>query len=708
MLRKRVLPVVLVAVAILSAYAVRATIAPAASASAAAQPVIKGSFPGVIRSAGGRLTWYLRDAVSGGPAVRTFVYGEAGDIPVWGDWNGDGVPTAGVFRSGQWLLTDDPTSTNPTSNHIIAYGRAGDTPVVGNWDGRGGTGIGVARGSTWLLRDSVSSGVAEVSYAFGRQGDLPVVGDWDGDGADEPGVFRRGTWILRAGSGAADTSTSTMAFGQDGDRPVVGAWAGGRRDTVGVVRGNIWQLARADGTPLPVFSFGTPTDTPLHGPSGIVTDGSAGPAAVGLANSRLTKAAPTDADSERLVRILDNTNRYGMVTWWSAKGFASQPAPYLAFGGVDELNIRPPAMEALGLATSLRTNVFDPGTAGVSKAEATRRAVLLVTSLAYRHQANSPNGWGSAWESALWAAQAGLAGWLMWDQLTPAGREYVARMVAAEADRFIGYPVPYYKNRAGTIVSPGDTKAEENAWNAMVLQLAATMMPTNSHAAAWSHMEAALMVSAFARPSDVDSQTVLNGRTVASWLNGSNAEPNGFVINHNIIHPDYSTTVSENLHAAIVYSLADRATPKAALFNADIVYDALVNYSWRAGSIYPPGGAIHSPGGTVYVPGSGSLFYPQGNDWGTDRYIQPMTLDTQASLLGLDHGANTPATVWERLHGDKVLAQQDRSADRRTYVGAREDVYGGREELVASTVAEAWLTGWVVAQGTYRLTNASM
>jgi len=41
----------------------------------------------------------------------------------------------------------------------------------------------------------------------------------------------------------------------------------------------------------------------------------------------------------------------------------------------------------------------------------------------------------------------------------------------------------------------------------------------------------------------------------------------------------------------------------------------------------------------------------------------------------------------------------------RTYIGLDEDKFGGREELVAVTAAQAWLTRWVLAQGAFSITD---
>lgn len=226
------------------------------------------------------------------------------------------------------------------------------------------------------------------------------------------------------------------------------------------------------------------------------------PAVVGIDWKGLDKGYPRDADSQRLLAILRNANKYAVTTWWTTeRRYAAQDgAAYLDFGGNGETEIRPPCEEAFALAVSLRLGLYDPQVTGVPQADAEAKARRLIGSVAFHHKANAPGGWGDAWQSAVWASWCGQAGWLLWDQLSPTDRENVRRMVEHEADRFLAYPVPYYQNRAGKIVSPGDTKAEENAWNATILQIAAAMMPRHSHVNAWNHKNIELMLSTFARP----------------------------------------------------------------------------------------------------------------------------------------------------------------------------------------------------------------
>lgn len=63
----------------------------------------------------------------------------------------------------------------------------GDLPVAGDWDGDGTDEIGVRRPKgVFRLRHADGS----VTRArLGEKGDLPVAGDWDGDGHTDLGVY---------------------------------------------------------------------------------------------------------------------------------------------------------------------------------------------------------------------------------------------------------------------------------------------------------------------------------------------------------------------------------------------------------------------------------------------------------------------------------------------------------------------------------------
>ncbi len=135
---------------------------------------------------------------------------------------------------------------------------------------------------------------------------------------------------------------------------------------------------------------------------------------------------------------------------------------------------------------------------------------------------------------------------MLWDDLDADARTQLARVVTSEADRFIApdYRVPYWKTVDGKENFPGDTKAEENAWNAMELQLACAMLPTHPRASAWRRACSELMISAFANQEDARSnESLVDGQSVKSWLRGFNLREDGAVVNHGIVHPDYTSTI---------------------------------------------------------------------------------------------------------------------------------------------------------------------
>jgi hypothetical protein len=123
---------------------------------------------------------------------HVFRYGLGGDLPVVGDWNGDGIATIGVFRGGLWFLDTDGDGRLTDQDTIVTFGGVGDLPVVGDWNGDGITQIGVFREGTWVLDSNGNRQVDDEDQAFrlGDAEDLPVVGDWDGDGRSDAAVYR--------------------------------------------------------------------------------------------------------------------------------------------------------------------------------------------------------------------------------------------------------------------------------------------------------------------------------------------------------------------------------------------------------------------------------------------------------------------------------------------------------------------------------------
>ncbi len=201
-------------------------------------------------------------------AKASFTFGQTGDIPVMGDWNGDGHHTIGVVRGNRWLLRNDNSAGPPDFDFV--FGNPGDHPVVGDWAGIGRSGIGMRAvdGNRWKLRNTASPGRPQRSFRFGRPTDIPVVGDWNGNGASGIGVVRpnaraaapRTRWLLR-NSATGGPAERSFHFGPSGVHYVVGDWNKRGRDRPGFVRpSGRWRFRGVDADRM---RFGNRWSTPV-------------------------------------------------------------------------------------------------------------------------------------------------------------------------------------------------------------------------------------------------------------------------------------------------------------------------------------------------------------------------------------------------------------------------------------------------------------
>lgn len=194
-------------------------------------------------------TWLLNGTP--GHAAESVSYGKPGDLPIVGDWNGDGRPKPGIFRAGLWILDWNGNKQWDTSDaaHVIHFGLPGDVPVIGDWSGDGRPKIGVFRQGLWVV-DWNGNGKwdatdAEHIFRLGGPGDIPVTGDWNGDGRLKAGVFRDGEWMVDWDGQLprqVAAAPRVFRFGSAGDRPLIGDWNGDGRLKVGVFRSGAWLL----------------------------------------------------------------------------------------------------------------------------------------------------------------------------------------------------------------------------------------------------------------------------------------------------------------------------------------------------------------------------------------------------------------------------------------------------------------------------------
>jgi phosphatidylserine/phosphatidylglycerophosphate/cardiolipin synthase-like enzyme len=194
-------------------------------------------------------TWGISDRSPSTGAITTFSRrwgaGALGDVPVPGDYDGDGRADIAVWRpqDGRWYILHSTTEYG--AGPVVHWGSGAhrDVPVPGDYDGDGRTDVAVWRPSngTWYVRFSstgyTSGGVWQ--WGAGSLGDIPVPGDYDGDGKTDLAVWRpsTGTWFVRMSS-TGFTQSLAVAWGSKalGDVPVAGDFDGDGRTDLAVWR----------------------------------------------------------------------------------------------------------------------------------------------------------------------------------------------------------------------------------------------------------------------------------------------------------------------------------------------------------------------------------------------------------------------------------------------------------------------------------------
>ena len=223
----------------------------------------------------GPCTWFIDlnnngqwDGEFGGDRIWAN-FGLAGDIPVVGDWTGDGKSKIGVMRCTPgstnpcvWYLDMGNKHTyDPASVGILFLGQTGDMPAVGSWLPPltpTAVQIGVAHCPTagasciWTVDSSGETGNANptpidvrltattagtFTGAGGFQtGDVAVMGNWNATGKLRMGMFRSsmGVWYVDTnGNGVYDAGVDQIfSFGLApsanpggiADQPLVGFW----------------------------------------------------------------------------------------------------------------------------------------------------------------------------------------------------------------------------------------------------------------------------------------------------------------------------------------------------------------------------------------------------------------------------------------------------------------------------------------------------
>ena len=181
-----------------------------------------------------------------GTLTTSFFYGNPGDYPIMGDWDGDGIETPGMYRQSDGYVYLRNSNTQGIAHIRFFFGDPGDIPIAGDFNGNGFDTVSIYRPSNQtfyiineLGKNDGGLGPADFSYVFGNPGDKPYVGDFNGNGQETVGLHRETTGLVYyRNAHSAGNADNQFLFGDPGDRLVAGDWTARRSVRACVVPSN--------------------------------------------------------------------------------------------------------------------------------------------------------------------------------------------------------------------------------------------------------------------------------------------------------------------------------------------------------------------------------------------------------------------------------------------------------------------------------------
>lgn len=183
------------------------------------------------------------NGISDIPYDKSYTFGLPTDKPIIGRWTSDGIAKIGVFRYGSpasWSLDLNGTGAwEGSDGYYTSFGSTNEIPIVGDWNGNGIDDIGTfnksgASGKFYLDYNenrSFDGCTIDRCYTFGYSTDIPIVGDWDGNGKTKIGVARANSsgffdfYLDYDGSGTWTSADLTrLSYGYSTDVPISGTW----------------------------------------------------------------------------------------------------------------------------------------------------------------------------------------------------------------------------------------------------------------------------------------------------------------------------------------------------------------------------------------------------------------------------------------------------------------------------------------------------
>ncbi|MDE7118462.1 MAG: hypothetical protein K2O61_07465, partial [Bacteroidaceae bacterium] len=269
------------------------------------------------------------------------------------------------------------------------------------------------------------------------------------------------------------------------------------------------------------------------------------------------------------------------------------------------------------------------------------------------------NYWGSTstsdavWESSLWAMSVAYSAFFQWKKLSNTQKGYIEKLLKAECNYELYRSIP-----TGYV---GDTKAEENGWEADILAATLGLFPNDPLAPKWFERLREFAINSYSHPDDINNNAVIDEwydtKTYADLYKGQNLYDDYSLQNHNLFHTSYQNVVMQELgEAALALKMfqlgvngEEKWKTNALMHNNQQVQDSILNWLALA---------------------DGELAMPNGNDWSLFLYDQITSYSTQACFQ-----RDPNALMMENLAYKYIKARQKTTTDGswllRADVGAR-------------------------------------
>lgn len=321
-----------------------------------------------------------------------------------------------------------------------------------------------------------------------------------------------------------------------------------------------------------------------------------------------------------------------------------------AGGPINEMIIRSLGDELRGYAVLYQSEHFDASVAGVKKFVLLDRLNRCIRWICEHHISGSRrtepfewNGqWGDDWESSLWVADLAMAVHHVENALDSDVVEAFYRVLAFEADRFLGVDPPDGRW--------GDTKEEENAWDAYLLAWAYCLLPEHPNAEEWLYRGKLFAMNTFTTDLDRVDTKLFEGRPLKDWICTQTAHPDLTVENHGSFHPGYLGCGVLLMQGRLAFQITGKTPPPHYLHHVEEAYSVL-----RRFFLY-----------------NGFTAYPSGQDW---TYHEPDIQMQHAVMFGEFGDVFAGHILWQNL---RYLDESMRAAGDGRFNARMPYAAGGR------------------------------